>query len=313
MTSPFEFAGSVAVVTGAASGIGRACAIAFAQEGADVVVSDINEAGTATVAGEIEALGRKALTVRTDVSSREEVEALVAESIDWQGHCDLFHSNAGIGLGGAPHLIPLEDWESILAINLHSHVWAIRVLLPHLLERGSGHLVHTASSAGTLGFPQLIPYCLTKFGVVGLCESLATYLHDRGIGVSVVCPLLVATNIFERSWNYSEEEVPPDVEEQLRTFMRSMMQAGLPPENVATDVVASVKENRLYVFPHPELKGMIDAKWQDPDAWVRQSSANWKAQQEATRQLIESGQVPEVMDREDAARVFGGSEAPSNR
>jgi NAD(P)-dependent dehydrogenase (short-subunit alcohol dehydrogenase family) len=305
----FKFNGSVAVVTGAASGIGRACALAFAKEGSDVVVSDINEAGAAAVAGEIESFGRKALVVRTDVAKREEVETLVRQSIEWQGHCDLFHSNAGIGLGGAPHKIPMEEWDQILAINLHSHVWAIHELLPHMLERQSGHLVHTASSAGTLGFPQLIPYCLTKFGVVGLCESLAAYLHDRGIGVSVVCPLLVATNIFERSWNYPEEEVPAEIEERMRGYMRTMMQAGLPPENVAEDVVASVKENRLYVFPHPELKDMIDAKWRDPDAWVANQSAAWRAQQEATRQMISSGQVPEVPGPEEVARALGVTES----
>lgn len=307
----FDFNGAVAVVTGAASGIGRACAVAFAREGADVVVSDVNDEGGKQVVVEIEDLGRKAAYVHTDVADHEEVEALVRRSIEWQGHCDLFHSNAGIGLGGAPHKIPLEEWESVLAINLHSHVWAIRVLLPHMLERGSGHLVHTASSAGTLGFPQLIPYCLTKFGVVGLCESMAAYLHDRGIGVSVVCPLLVATNIFERSWSYPEDELPAGVEEKMRAFMRTVMQAGLPPENVAADVVEAVKEGRLYVFPHPELKAMIDTKWQDPDAWVRNQSTAWRTQQEATRQLIESGEVPR--DREAVARFAGGSQAPSSR
>lgn len=293
---PFRFEGSVAVVTGAASGIGRACAIAFAQQGADVVASDINEPGATAVAGEIEALGRRALVVRTDVSEREEVEELVARSIEWQGHCDLFHSNAGIGLGGAPHKIPLAEWESVLAINLHSHVWAIRVLLPHMLERGSGYLVHTASSAGTLGFPQLIPYCLTKFGVVGLCESLAAYTHERGIGVSVICPLLVATNIFERSWSYPEEEVPPEIEETMRGYMRQVMAAGLPPEKVAEATVDAVEAGRLYVFPHPELKGMIETKWQDPDAWVRNQAVAWRTQQEATRQMM-----------------LSGSEAPSSR
>jgi short-subunit dehydrogenase len=146
-----------------------------------------------------------------------------------------------------------------------------------------------------MGFPQLIPYCLTKFGVVGLCESLAAYVYDRGIGVSVVCPLLVATNIFERSWSYPEEEIPAQIEEQMRGLMRATMQAGLPPENVAADVVAAVKENRLYVLPHPELKAMVEAKWADPDAWVRNQAMSWRTQQEATRQLI------------------GGSEAPSNR
>ena len=134
---PFDFDGSVASVTGAASGIGSACALAFAREGSDVVVSDINEAGAAEVAAEIEALGRKALVVRTDVSKSDEVEALVAGVDRLAGPLRPVHSNAGIGLGGAPHMIPLEEWDSILAINLHSHIWAIRVLLPHMLERGT--------------------------------------------------------------------------------------------------------------------------------------------------------------------------------
>jgi NAD(P)-dependent dehydrogenase (short-subunit alcohol dehydrogenase family) len=279
----FNFEGSVAVVTGAASGIGRASAVAFAQQGADVIVSDINDDGGKEVVAQIEDLGRKAIYIHTDVAKRRECEELVAASIDWQGHCDLFHSNAGIGMGGAPQAIPVEEWEKVLDINLHSHIWTIRKLLPHMLERGSGHLVHTASSAGTLGFAMLIPYCVTKFGVVGLCESLATYTHDRGVGVSVVCPLLVNTNIFDRSWNYPEdgaEAVDETFQEQVRTIFR---EAGMPPEQVAAAIVDAVKANQLYVFPHPELKGMIDAKWADPDAYVRNAAMQWSMQQEAAK------------------------------
>ena len=157
----FDFEGSVAVVTGAASGIGRASALAFAREGADVVVSDINDEEGKRVTGEIEALGRKTLYVHTDVAKREAIESLVAESIEWQGHCDLFHSNAGIGMGGAPHAIPVEEWERVLDINLHSHIWAVRKLLPHMLERGSGHLVHTASSAVSRAQKPCYPAALT--------------------------------------------------------------------------------------------------------------------------------------------------------
>lgn len=277
---------SVAVVTGAASGIGQASALAFASQGADVVVSDIDEAGARELGAEIEAMGRKALVVTCDVARQDQVVSLVGESIGWQGHLDLFMSNAGIGLGGAPHKIPMEEWDRILAINLHSHVWAVRELLPHMLERGSGHLVHVASSAGTLGFAQLIPYCVTKFGVVGLAESLAVYLRDRGIGVSVVCPLLVATNIFERSWNYPEEPLSPEAQEQMQDFARRMMtEGGIPPSKVADDVVEAVRTNRFYVFPHPELKDMIDAKWRDPDAWIENQAASWKAQRQLTEQL----------------------------
>jgi NAD(P)-dependent dehydrogenase (short-subunit alcohol dehydrogenase family) len=213
----------------------------------------------------------------------------VDASIGWQGHCDLFMSNAGIGLGGAPHLIPQEAWDNILAINLHSHIWAVRRILPHMLERGSGHLVHTASSAGTIGFAQLIPYCVTKFGVVGLCESLAGYVHDRGIGVSVICPLVVATNIAERSESYPEEELPEALQEQMRGFMAQVMASGLSPDQVATDVVDAVDGNHLYVLPHPELKDMILQKWADPDAFVRQQSGAYTAQLEMMRNLAQSG------------------------
>lgn len=241
------------------------------------------------VVAEVEALGRKARYVSCDVSEQEQVESLVEASISWQGHCDVFMSNAGIGMGGAPHMIPMEEWDKILAINLHSHIWAVRKILPHMLERGSGHLVHTASSAGTLGFAQLIPYCVTKFGVVGLAESLAMYVRDRGLGVSVVCPRLVATNIFERSTNFPEEPVDEATQAKLDEFAQRMMtEGGIPPEQVADDVVTAVRENHLYVFPHPELKGMIDDKWKDPDAWIANASRAWKTQQEATQQLLSS-------------------------
>ena len=281
----FEFTDTVAAVTGAASGIGRACALAFAGQGSDVVVSDVNEDGCRAVAGEVEALGRKALVVKTDVAQEQEVLDLVDASINWQGHCDLVMSNAGIGVGGAPHLIPQEEWDRILAINLHSHIWAVRRILPHMLERGSGHLVHTASSAGTIGFASLIPYCVTKFGVVGLCESLATYTYNRGVGVSVICPLVVNTNIIDRSVSYGEEDLAPEQVEQMQNMMRELFRTtGMAPETLAEFVLDAVKGNHLYVFPHPELKDMIDLKWRDTDEWVRQQAAAWEMQQEFGRQ-----------------------------
>jgi NAD(P)-dependent dehydrogenase (short-subunit alcohol dehydrogenase family) len=282
-----DFANTVVAVTGAASGIGRASALAFAREGADVVVSDIDDDAGAAVVREVEAIDRRAVYVHADVSKIEDVNALVDAAIEWQGHCDLFHSNAGIGMSGPPHTVPQEEWDRVLAINLHSHIWALRRVLPHMLDRGSGHLVHTSSSAGTVGFPALIPYVVTKFGVVGLCEALAGYLYDRGIGVSVVCPLLVDTNIFDRSWSYPEDEtVDPMFDEKLGAFVRQMFkQAGQSPEHVASEIVGAVKSRRLYVFPDPSLKNMIDEKWRDPDAFVANQSAAFKMQQETARQF----------------------------
>jgi short-subunit dehydrogenase len=156
-----------------------------------------------------------------------------------------------------------------------------------MLERGSGYLVHTSSSAGTIGFPSLIPYVVTKFGVVGLCESLAGYLYDRDIGVSVVCPLLVNTNIFDRSWSYPEDGVAdPMFDEKLGQFVRQMFaQAGQSPEHVANEIVDAVRNRRLYVFPDPTLKNMIDEKWRDPDGFVRNQAAAFKMQQETARQF----------------------------
>lgn len=283
---PVELKDAVAVVTGAASGIGRAAALAFAAAGSDVVVSDIDAAGSEAVAEQVREAGREALVVGCDVADRAQVEALVGRSVAWKGHCDVFVSNAGVGVGGPPHTVPLDDWEWIVDINMWSHVWAVRAVLPHMLERGSGHLVHTASSAGILGFPSLIPYCLTKFAVVGLAESLAVWGADKGIGVSVVCPLVVNTNIHEGSRTTPEDGVTPEALEVGRSMVKQIFeQTGLPPERVAEDIVDAVRAGRLYVFPHPELADMLQEKWRDPDAWVRSSAEAWATQRRMLEQL----------------------------
>lgn len=282
-----DLADAVVAVTGAASGIGRASALAFAQAGADVVVSDIDIPGAEQVAAEVEQLGRRALVVGADVSERDQLTELVRASVSWQDHLEVFMSNAGVAVGGDPHRVPLEDWEWQLDINLWPHIWAVREVLPHMLERGRGHLVHTASSAGTLGFPSLIPYCVSKFAVVGLAESLAVWGADKGIGVSVVCPLLVDTRIMEGSRMTPDEDLDPETSERMGAAARTLFkQAGIPPEQVADHVLEAVREGRLYVFPHPELKAMVDAKWADPDEWVRTSAMAWEAQREAFRSMI---------------------------
>ena len=274
------------MVTGGAAGIGRASCVAFAQQGADVVVSDINVAGAEETASSVRELGRQALVVEADVTKREQVEEIVQRSIDWQGRIDLFYSNAGVGVGGPPHRVPLDDWEWIIDVNLWPHIWAVRKVIPHMLERGSGHLVHTASSAGVIGFPQLIPYCVTKFAVVGLCESLAVWGQPRNIGVSVVCPLAVATDINERSRSTPEEGMSPEAVERIRGFAsRILHDTGIPPSQVAEAVVDAVRDGRLYVFPHPELKDMLDAKWADPDAWVANQAHMWEMQRQAVEQM----------------------------
>jgi NAD(P)-dependent dehydrogenase (short-subunit alcohol dehydrogenase family) len=272
-----EFTGTVAVVTGGSSGIGRAAALAFAREGSDVVIADLNEGGAKEVVAEIEGLGRQGLVVQTDVSKRDEVESLVDQSIAWQGHVDLFYSNAGVAVSGPPHRVPLEDWEWIVDINLWAHIWAVRKVLPHMIERGSGHLVHTASAAGLFGGPTITPYNVTKFAVVGLCESLAIYCYSKGIGVSVVCPMFVQTNIMSLARATPEEGESLDMEERRAFAHQMIQQTGIPASTVADEIVAAVRGRRLYVLPHPEVKGMVSDKWNDPDAWIANASQMWQS------------------------------------
>jgi NAD(P)-dependent dehydrogenase (short-subunit alcohol dehydrogenase family) len=269
-TEGFRFDGSVAVVTGGAGGIGRACALAFARAGADVVVADLDEAASRTVVSDIESLGRRAIPVRTDVARREEVEALVDRSIDWQGHCDLFFSNAGVAVAGAPHQVPLEDWEWIVDVNMWSHVWAVRRVLPHMLERGSGYLLHTASASGLLGNPTTAPYVMTKFAVVGLAESLAIWCAGTGVGVSIVCPMVVATNIIrDGRATFPPGLTPEEVARRAEKAREVMRQTGIPPERAADDIVAGVRAGSLYILTHPELASYVTTKWRSPDGWLR--------------------------------------------
>src|SRR5438105_1823947 len=186
-----ELPGAVAVVTGAASGIGRATALALAREGADVVAADINDAGP--VVDEIEALGRRAIAMRVDVTQRIDVERLCADAIAWQGHCDVFVSNAGVGCVGAPQDFTFEQWEYLLRVNLWSCIWPLRTIIPHMLELGRGHLAFVSSGAGIEGQADRAPYNVAKFGIVGLAESLARYLADTDVDVTLVVPGAVAT------------------------------------------------------------------------------------------------------------------------
>ena len=266
----FRFEDAVAVVTGGAGGIGRACALAFARAGADVVVADIDEDGAHSAADEVEALGRRALPVHTDVSRREAVEDLVDRSIAWQGRCDLFFSNAGVAVAGAPHRIPLEDWEWIVDVNVWSHVWAVRRVLPHMLERGHGYLLHTASASGLLGNPTTAPYVMTKFAVVGLAESLAIWCAGTGVGVSIVCPMVVSTNIIrDGRATFPADLTADEIERRAEKARGIMRDTGISPEAAAEDIVAGVRDGRLYILTHPELASYVATKWRNPDGWLR--------------------------------------------
>lgn len=263
-----EVAGKAVLVTGGGNGIGRGTALEFAKQGSVLAIADIDLAAAEKVAAEIEESGGRAIALKADVAKESEVEAMIDRTIADLGALDVIVNNAGVAVSGPADLTPLEDWRWIVDINLWAHVYAVHKVLPYFKERGSGHFVHIASAAGVFGTPGLPAYTLTKFAVYGLAESLAVSLHGTGIGVSVVCPLFVATDITTRGRMTIDPALGVD-EETMKAFSQQMLQtAGISPATVGEAIVSAVEDSRFLVLPHPEVLSMVQAKWADPEAYI---------------------------------------------
>ncbi|RPH52977.1 MAG: SDR family NAD(P)-dependent oxidoreductase [Desulfobacteraceae bacterium] len=167
-----DFRGKVVVVTGAGSGIGRATAVAFASEGAKVILSDVSEERLTEVKKEIEHKGADALLYKADVSDRSQVKALADFVMEKYGRIDILHNNAGVAVGALVENTSIKDWEWIFGINFWGVVYGIDSFLPFMIAQKSGHIVNTASLFGLIGVPAAGAYCATKFAVVGLSEAL---------------------------------------------------------------------------------------------------------------------------------------------
>ncbi len=249
----------VVVVTGGASGIGRALCQAFAGAGArGTVVSDIDGPGAEAVAAAINGAGGRAHAVRTDVSREADVVALVAAAEETYGPVDLFCANAGIiALGGVE--LPDEDWERMWAVNVRSHIYAARAVIPGMLARGGGYLLHTASAAGLLTQLGSASYSVTKHAVVALAEWLSITHGDAGLTVSCLCPQGVWTNM-------TGGAVGDQRELGASTAGADGM---LQPEDVATAVLAGLADERFLILPHPVVAEYEQRRAGDRERWLR--------------------------------------------
>jgi NAD(P)-dependent dehydrogenase (short-subunit alcohol dehydrogenase family) len=265
-----QLGGKVAVVTGAASGIGRALAVALAQEGMSLALCDVEEGPLADTADMARAAGAEVLAGRVDVSRPEEVEAFAGRTVDALGGLHLACNNAGVSGGGLTWEIDLATWEWVLGVNLMGVVHGLRSFTPRIIASGGGHVVNTASMAGLTSPPGMSPYNVAKHGVVTLSESMAQELaltHPE-VGISVLCPGWVRTRIHEADRNRPRspgEAVDADGDEAIagmRDMISALIDGGLDPAAVAESVVGAVREGRFWVFTHPDWMPMVERRMQ---------------------------------------------------
>ncbi|WOR15893.1 SDR family NAD(P)-dependent oxidoreductase [Hyphomonas sp. FCG-A18] len=259
-----EIAGKVAFITGGAGGLGLAMARAFAAKGAKVMLADRDAEGLSKAAAALAADGVDVGTVTCDVTDVDALKAAAAATIERFGKVHIVANNAGVAVGGQPGEIPLEDWRWIVDINLMGVAYGVEIFTPLIEQHGEGgHIVNTASMAGHVAMPGMGPYHATKYAVVGYSEALNVELGPRGIGVSVLCPAWVKTNIhntgFDKpSGGMSREEAQSDPQYQQ---MASVIDGGLDADLVGGWVTDCVEADRLYIFTHPTFAPFIEAKY----------------------------------------------------
>jgi NAD(P)-dependent dehydrogenase (short-subunit alcohol dehydrogenase family) len=261
-----SLAGKTAVVTGGASGMGRAFCLRFARAGMKVVAADVDRATLDEVVGELRASGAEALGVRADVGRPEDHEALLAAAVDAFGAVNVVCLNAGVGGANGPSWkLSLEDWRWTLGVNLWGVIHGIRTFVPHLIGHGDGHVVTTASIAGHTSSPYGGPYNVTKHGVATLSETLYHELRKAGanIGVTCLCPGFVATNILDNTARSRPARAPrPSTEQRSGAsgsggdqgaarfvdIARRMLENGTPPAAVADLVHDAILANQFWLF-----------------------------------------------------------------
>ena len=243
-----DVAGKVAVVTGGGGGIGRSLAVALADAGANVAVADIDGAAAGEVASTI-----GGIAARCDVADESDIEALAISAEDLLGPIDLFFSNAGVATPGDPWVSDAE-WQRTWDVNVMSHIYAARAVLPSMLERGAGYLVQTASAAGLLSQIGSAPYAVTKHAAVAFAEYLAITYGDRGIKVSVLAPQAVRT------------AMTADIADDIGSV--AAVDGMMEPDDVAQITLEAIADERFLILPHPQVHEYVQRKVGDYDRWL---------------------------------------------
>lgn len=262
-----DFQGRTAVVTGGGSGIGRAMALAFASEGMNVAIADVDIAAAEGVRDELLALGVRSIAAHCNVASREEVDALADAVFSEFGPVHVLCNNAGVVRFGPLKSTTPADWEWVNGVNLQSVIYGVQAFLPRMREQGDGgHIVNTSSIAGLsyLAGENIGSYVATKYAVVGISEDLHRELEKEGIGVSVLCPGGVQTRILDAGRNRPVElggpiAAPPRGQDPTGEHAP---QTSLDPAVVARMVVAAIRSNQLYIVTHPETRVMVAERFE---------------------------------------------------
>ena len=266
-----ELKGKVAVITGAAEGIGKAIAVAAAAEDMRLVLADISDTLLNNTVQELRQTGAEVIGVVTDVAKESDIQTLADQAYAQFGHVHLLVNNAGVAFAKSAWETTAKDWEWIMGINLYGITHALRIFIPRMLASDEvAHIVNTASVAGLIAEPALAAYNVSKFGVVALSESLHHDLSLRKskIGVSVLCPSWVKTRIIDAERNRkTEDRIQADqlekVSQKTGAAINKAVEAGISPQQVASDVIAAVKANTFYILTHPETKAAVAIRSED--------------------------------------------------